>query len=140
MKDEIIARLRVSHKGKDKPNDLLQWIVDASPAKERTVKDIAERIMGLNIAAIHTTTAVGFHISRRPVLKWSGNADPKSYLLTATLAHLAAEPAKYIPALRDELETNSENGRVLQNTMTSATQLDSFLRETGRLNLISISA
>jgi hypothetical protein len=58
MKDEIIKRLRMSHKIKDKPSDLLQWIVDASPDKERTVKAISERIMGMNIAAIHMTTAV----------------------------------------------------------------------------------
>ncbi|KAK9425888.1 putative Cytochrome P450 [Seiridium unicorne] len=116
MKDEIIMRLRVSHKGKDKPNDLLQWVVDASPAKERTVKDIAERIMGLNVAAIHTTTS----------------------LLTSTLALLATDSADYISTLRREVEANLESGRVTQKTMTSAVNLDSFLRESGRLNLTSM--
>ncbi|KAK6082951.1 sulfite reductase flavoprotein component [Seiridium cupressi] len=116
MKDEIIMRLRVSHKDKDKPNDLLQWIVDASPAKERTVKDIAERIMGLNVAAIHTTTS----------------------LLTSTLALLATDSADYISTLRRDVEANLESGRVTQKTMTSAINLDSFLRESGRLNLTSM--
>ncbi|KAK9788249.1 putative Cytochrome P450 [Seiridium cardinale] len=116
MKDEIIMRLRVSHKGKNKPNDLLQWIVDASPAKERTVNDIAERIMGLNVAAIHNTTT----------------------LLTSTLALLATDSADYMSTLQKEVEANLENGRVTQKTMTSAVNLDSFLRESGRLNLISM--
>jgi hypothetical protein len=43
----------------NKPEDLVQWLVDAAPPVERNGPMIAERVMALNVASIHTTTMVG---------------------------------------------------------------------------------
>lgn len=42
----------------EKYDDLIQWLVDAAPPIERTIPQLAERIMALNVASIHTTTMV----------------------------------------------------------------------------------
>lgn len=42
----------------NKPEDLVQWLVDAAPPVERNGPMIAERVMALNVASIHTTTMV----------------------------------------------------------------------------------
>lgn len=41
-----------------KPDDLIQWLVDAAPPIERTIPQLAKRVMALNVASIHTTTMV----------------------------------------------------------------------------------
>lgn len=43
-----------------KPHDLVQWLIDAAPPIERTVPQVAERVMALNVASIHTSTLVSF--------------------------------------------------------------------------------
>ncbi|KAI1843743.1 hypothetical protein JX266_010002 [Neoarthrinium moseri] len=133
MKDEVLQRLQLSHKVKGKPNDLLQWIVDASPVKERTVKNIVERIMGLNVAAIHTTTSVRLYIRSSMSL-----TDSAVQSLVSALALLAADSERYIPPMREEIAMNSEKGHITPRTMAGATKLDSFLRESGRVNLNSM--
>lgn len=42
-----------------KPDDLIQWLLDADPPEERNVEMLTERVMALNVASIHTTTMVG---------------------------------------------------------------------------------
>ncbi len=42
----------------EKPNDMLQFMIDAAPDVERTMPKIVERVMSLNMASIHTTTIV----------------------------------------------------------------------------------
>lgn len=42
----------------EKPQDLVQWLIDAAPPVEKTVTQLAERVMALNVASIHTTTMV----------------------------------------------------------------------------------
>jgi len=42
-----------------KYEDLIQWLADAAPPIERTIPQLVERIMALNVASIHTTTMVG---------------------------------------------------------------------------------
>ncbi|KAI1880798.1 hypothetical protein JX265_001038 [Neoarthrinium moseri] len=133
MKDEVLQRLQLSHKVKGKPNDLLQWIVDASPVKERTVKNIVERILGLNVAAIHTTTSVRLYIRSSMSL-----TDSAVQSLVSALALLAADSERYIPPMREEIAMNSEKGHITPRTMAGATKLDSFLRESGRVNLNSM--
>ncbi|KAF5003055.1 hypothetical protein FDECE_10366 [Fusarium decemcellulare] len=41
-----------------KPDDLVQRLIDAAPPIEKTVPQLAERVMALNVASIHTTTMV----------------------------------------------------------------------------------
>jgi hypothetical protein len=42
-----------------KPDDLVQRLIDAAPPIEKTVPQLSERVMALNVASIHTTTLVG---------------------------------------------------------------------------------
>jgi hypothetical protein len=42
----------------EKPHDLLQWLLDAAPPIEKTVYQLVERIMAMNVGSIHTTTMV----------------------------------------------------------------------------------
>ena len=41
-----------------KPDDLIQWLIDVAPPIEKTVFQLVERIMALNVGSIHTTTMV----------------------------------------------------------------------------------
>lgn len=43
----------------EKHKDLIQWLIDAAPPVEKTIPQLAERVMALNVASIHTTTMVG---------------------------------------------------------------------------------
>lgn len=59
LKDFIQERLEAkSNDSIDKPEDLLQWLIDAAPPIEKTVPQLAERLMALNVASIHTTVIV----------------------------------------------------------------------------------
>ena len=59
LKEFIQARLDglIDENG-NSPQDLVQWLIDAAPSVEKTVPQIAERVMALNVASIHTTTMV----------------------------------------------------------------------------------
>jgi hypothetical protein len=41
-----------------KPTDLVQRLIDTAPPVERTVLQLAERVMALNVASIHTSEMV----------------------------------------------------------------------------------
>lgn len=104
---------------KDKPNDMIQILIDAAPPVERTMPQIVERMMTLNMASIHTTTMT----------------------TTGAIYKLAAEHEKYVPALREECEQYSIDGKIDKMALGKLTKLDSFLREVGRtipLGLIAL--
>lgn len=63
MGPAVQKRLDTTWKDGEKPNDMLQLLIDAAPDVERTRPQIVERMMVLNMASIHTTTAVSIHIS-----------------------------------------------------------------------------
>ncbi|KAJ8487338.1 hypothetical protein ONZ45_g14377 [Pleurotus djamor] len=99
----------------DKPNDMLSWILEASPPDESD-ELIILRMLSLNFMTLHSTTLTLVHV----------------------LYHLAAEP-HYVLALREDITTN------FGPTFTSAQnwnrakldkcwKLDSFLKESQRLN------
>ncbi|KAF2180150.1 cytochrome P450, partial [Zopfia rhizophila CBS 207.26] len=98
--------------GKKKPDDMIQWLVDSAPPIERTMPQIVERIMALNVASIHTTTMT----------------------LTSALYILGAEWEKYTPILRAEVRQHCEGGEITKQTLGKLVKLDSFLRESGRFN------
>ena len=61
MHSAVLARLRAQYKAKEaKPVDLLQGLADTAPSRERNVTKTVERLMGMNLAAIHTTSSVSF--------------------------------------------------------------------------------
>lgn len=52
---ERLEQIGLDHKKED---DLLQWLIDEAPPVEKTVYQLVERVMALNVASIHTTTMV----------------------------------------------------------------------------------
>ncbi|KAK8002967.1 hypothetical protein PG989_002686 [Apiospora arundinis] len=117
MHSAVLARLRAKYKAKEaKPADLLQGLADTAPSRERNVSKTVERLMGMNLAAIHTTSST----------------------LTAAVAQIALTPDMYTATLRQEVLPLRENGVITHKTILNTTKLDSFLRETGRLNPLSM--
>ncbi|KAJ4212369.1 hypothetical protein NW759_011757 [Fusarium solani] len=102
----------------NKPEDLIQWLVDAAPPVERNGPMIAERVMALNVASIHTTTMT----------------------VTAALYTLAAQHEKYLEPLRREVIENLEDGELTYGTLQRLPKLESFLRESGRFNIAGLMA
>ncbi|USP79331.1 cytochrome P450 [Curvularia clavata] len=101
-----------------KPEDLIQWLIDAAPPIEKTAYQLVERVMALNVASIHTTTMT----------------------FTAAIYSLAAEPAKYMDTLRAEVIQNLVDGRLTHETIQNLVYIDSFLRESARFNVAGLAA
>lgn len=106
-----------AEKEKKKPDDMIQILIDGAPPIERTMPQIVERMMTLNMASIHTTTMT----------------------MTAAIYALAAEADKYVPELRTEAEQYSINGKIDKMALSKLSKLDSFLREAGRVVPLGIS-
>ncbi|KAI0362845.1 cytochrome P450 [Pilatotrama ljubarskyi] len=54
--------------GSHKPNDMLQWLVDSPEGKNDTLKEVSDRVMMLNFAAIHTSSNVSHRYTSRSEL------------------------------------------------------------------------
>lgn len=77
-----------------------------------------ERLLALNVAAIHTTTMT----------------------LTAAIYALCSEPEKYLEPLRAEVKQHCPDGQLTKENLDSLSRLDSFLRECGRAGPIGTLA
>ncbi|KAF9231272.1 cytochrome P450 [Melanogaster broomeanus] len=98
----------------DKPNDLLSWLMDDAEGVERNVKNLTMQVLAVNFAGIHTTSTV----------------------FTQALYRLAANP-QYIQPLREEVEPIVETEGWTKAALTKMHKIDSFLRETQRLEGVS---
>ncbi|KAM5535874.1 hypothetical protein V8D89_010492 [Ganoderma adspersum] len=102
----------------DKPNDMLQWILDEGTARNHSDMNIVKRIFLVNFAAIHTS----------------------STSITHVLFDLAAMP-ECIPAIREEIESIIATDGWTKAAMAKMWKLDSLFRESSRhhgINLISL--
>ncbi|EJD07465.1 cytochrome P450 [Fomitiporia mediterranea MF3/22] len=97
-----------------KPVDMISWLIDVAP-KDQTIRDMIMRMLHINFAAIHTS----------------------SVSLTHALFHLAAEP-QYIGPLRDEVEQVIKEEGWTKVAMTKMWKLDSFMKESQRMNGINL--
>jgi len=96
----------------EKPNDLLQWMMDGANESESKPDKLAHRQLLLTLASIHTTTMS----------------------VTHALYDLAAMP-EYVQPLREEIEQIlKEDGDWQKNGLTKMRKLDSFLKESQRMN------
>nr|BAK09398.1 cytochrome P450 [Postia placenta] len=93
----------------DKPNDMLQWLMDDARGEARGVRPLVLRLLSVNIAAIHTT----------------------SIAFTNALYLLAAHP-EFAPLLRAEIEGVVAKEGWTKAAMNDMRRLDSFLKETLR--------
>lgn len=101
----------------DKPNDCLMWSMDV--AREQGLGHpedlLVQSVLGLNFAALHTST-VSF---------------------THALFHLAASP-EYMQPLREEVESVlKEEGGWTKAALGRMVKIDSFIKESQRLNGVS---
>lgn len=115
---EIQRRRQVAAHSPDwkdkKPNDMLQWLEDASEGDDARPERMVDRQLGMSFAAIHTTTN---H-------------------LTYVIYDLAARWDRYGPELRTEVEDvlATSGGVWKKTTLTKLTKIDSFMKESQRLN------
>lgn len=58
---------------------------------------------------------------------------------TSALYSLAAEPEKYIEPLRQEVIEHLEDGEITYNTLHDLPKMQSFLRESARMNVAGLS-
>jgi cytochrome P450 len=94
-----------------KPEDFLQWMMDGANDHDGQPHKLAHRLLILTLAAVHTT----------------------SMAATQTLFDLCDRP-EYMEPLRQELtEVMLKDGHTKQ-TLTHLYKLDSFMRESQRLN------
>ena len=95
----------------EKPNDLLQWMIDAANEDEGKPDKLAHRQLLLTLAAIHTSTMAATHV----------------------LFDLCERP-EYIQPLREEVEQAINEDKGWQKTTLNKMQkLDSFLKESQRV-------
>ena len=115
---EILRRRRIAAEGSgledSKPNDMLQWLEDALKGDDAKPERMVDRQLGMSFAAIHTTTN---H-------------------LTNVIYDLAARWNEYMPELRAELEgvLAASDGTWKKTTLTKLSKMDSFMKESQRLN------
>ena len=96
----------------DKPDDMLQWMMDAATVDEGRPSKLAHRQLILTLGAIHTTTMAAAH----------------------ALFDLVAFP-EYIAPLREEMELALSSSESLnKSTFAKLRKLDSFLKESQRFN------
>ncbi|KAI0640730.1 cytochrome P450 [Trametes meyenii] len=116
MIDERIANVKkYGSSWTEKPNDMLQWIIETAETRDNTYEAIIQRVMLVNFAAIHTSSNSFTHV----------------------LYHLAQHP-QYLAPLREEIEAVIKEEGWTKLGMGKMWKLDSFFRESQRINGISL--
>ncbi|KAH9970800.1 cytochrome P450 [Russula compacta] len=100
----------------DAPNDMLMGLMSEAKGVERSLEGLARRMLGLNFASIHTT----------------------SNTFTRVFYRLLANP-QYLSPLRHEVETVIAQEGWTKAGMDKMHKLDSFVRESQRLDGLLIS-
>ncbi|KAH9000281.1 cytochrome P450 [Lactarius akahatsu] len=97
----------------DKPNDMLMWLMSEAKGAERTLENLATRMLVVNFVAIHTTSRAFTHV----------------------LYRLLSNP-EYIEPLRHEVETVVAEEGWTKAGMDKMHKIDSFLRESLRFDAV----
>jgi cytochrome P450 len=116
----VAARQEAAQRGDEKPDDMLQWIIDGQLAEGRTDSEaLAKSQLGISFAAIHTTTLT----------------------VTNALYTLAAMP-ELSPMLREDVQQalDAAGGEFTNLSMQNMKKLDSFLKEVMRFYPLSPSS
>ena len=100
-----------------KSNDVLQWMMDAAEGEEDKPDKLAHRQLLLTIASIHTTTMAASH----------------------AMYDLCANP-EFITPLREEIKQQLDSeGNFNVTALNDMRKLDSFMKESQRLNPLNLS-
>ncbi|PSS38092.1 hypothetical protein PHLCEN_2v72 [Hermanssonia centrifuga] len=94
----------------DKPNDMLQWLMDTAEGEEREIRALVMRILTINFAAIHTS----------------------SNSFTHALLILAANP-EWVKPMREEAEEVVSRDGWSKVAIQKMRRVDSFLKEAQRM-------
>ncbi|KAI5118161.1 hypothetical protein M0805_005783 [Coniferiporia weirii] len=101
----------------DKPADMITWLLEDAPEEEkRDNNELTKRMLVTNFAAIHTS----------------------SNSFTHALYYLALEGEKYMGPLREEVDRVLKEEGWTKLAMTKMRKLDSFMKESLRLNSINM--
>ncbi|EJF60423.1 cytochrome P450 [Dichomitus squalens LYAD-421 SS1] len=117
IQDRRMAIQELGIEWPDKPNDVLQWIIDKAVEKHETDVEIVERLLLLNLAAIHTSSSSIAHV----------------------LYHLAEQPELLSP-LREEIEASIDADGWTMSAFGRMWKLDSLLRESQRYNGFTLAS
>ncbi|KAJ7579526.1 cytochrome P450, partial [Mycena floridula] len=94
----------------DRPNDMINWLLDSAPPAERTVRGVAVRILTVNMAAIYTSSGA---------------------LLTA-LYNVATRP-ELVLVLREEIEQAVSDHGWTKTSIGKMRKLDSVIKGSQRV-------
>ena len=97
-----------------RPQDMLQWLEDASTGEDLAPERIVDQQLGLSFASTHGTTNLAVNV----------------------IYDLAARWDEYAHELRSEIETalDEDGGLILKSTPLKLSKLDSFIKESQRMN------
>ena len=115
-------------------NDMLQWIVEEAKTRDQGPYEVARMLLLINFAAIHTSSTVSLNAPHINIRHVTGTIQS----LTHALFHLASSP-EYIIPLRNEVEGIIAQDGWTKNAMGKMWKLDSFMRESQRINGIHSS-
>ncbi|KAM5543812.1 hypothetical protein V8D89_002429 [Ganoderma adspersum] len=107
----LLQKVQDSEDRLERPNDMLQWVMDEAASRTGTDEEIATRVMLINFASIHTVALAFNH----------------------AILHLADEP-ELVQAMREETEKIVDSEGWTKASLAKMTKLDAFLRESQRLN------
>ncbi|GKT84161.1 ent-kaurene oxidase [Colletotrichum tofieldiae] len=118
--DEILLPVVNARREADnKPDDLMQWIIDAETKAGSDVRDIARTQLSITMAAIHTTT-----------------------LTTVNIFYTLAARPDLVPELQEEIReaVAGDNGEFGSAALQNMKKLDSLFKETARFYPMSAVA
>ena len=110
-------------------NDLITWLLEEAKGPQRTIEQISLRVLGINFAAIHTTSMV-CPIRRASTMRAQTIFSRQA--LTNALYDLAAYP-QYVEAMREEVEGVIPSEGWTKAAMGKMRKVDSFLKESQRM-------
>ncbi|KAK7695133.1 hypothetical protein QCA50_002323 [Cerrena zonata] len=116
IRERLASMNEFAYDQKRKPTDLLQRVIDEAQAKNHDLDVMIQNILAIEFVSIHTT----------------------SNSFTHALFHLAAQP-QYIGPLREEIEPIVKGEGWTKETLGKMHRLDSFLRESQRMNGIGFA-
>ncbi|CAL1702454.1 unnamed protein product [Somion occarium] len=111
INERLAAMKELGANWDDKPADMLQWIIEEALARNYDLDVIVQTVLMINFVSIHNT----------------------SNSFTHALYHLAAQPEFLVP-LREELTSVISEEGLTKAAMSKMRKLDSFLRESQRMN------
>jgi hypothetical protein len=115
-----------------KQNDFLTWLINEGEGEDIEDLSLAVRTLGLNFAAIQTTSRVNLPPNHH---------ENKYLLLIQAVAHalfdLASNP-EYLKPLREEVEEATEREGWTKAALDQMCKLDSFVKESQRLRPTSV--